>query len=362
MSELLVRVVKIDEIVPHPNADKLEIVKLGGWQIISGKGNYKAGDLAVHVPPDAMVPLQLAKSWEVDKYLAFGKRSPDVGRVRAARLRGYPSYGFLAPNDTAAPLDADLAAHYGITKYEPPPEPEGLQAGQMARNHPLFHTYTNIENLRNFPDKLNYGEPLVVTEKIHGTNSRIGWVRTQREDGTSELELAIGTHRTQRKTEDPGVYGLPWQKYENQLKNLLDWFCRISDKQVDSLIVFGEIFGAGVQDLHYGAKTEKDWRMFDIALNGEYLNYAALGYAAEEFGLPLVPRLGVGCYSFEQLVEFAQGNTTLADGHIREGCVIRPYLQERSWGRGEFDPNPRRTIFKLIGDDYLLRKGGSEHH
>ena len=46
MSDLLVNVVRIDAIEPHPNADKLEIVKLGGWQIVSGKGNYIVGDLA----------------------------------------------------------------------------------------------------------------------------------------------------------------------------------------------------------------------------------------------------------------------------------------------------------------------------
>lgn len=362
MSDLFVRVVKIDEILSHPQADRLEIVKIGGWQIISGKDNYKAGGLAVHVPPDAMVPRPLAVQWEVDKYLSFAKSEPDMGRVRAARLRGITSYGFLAPNDTYSHEGIDLASHYGITKYEPPPEPVGLRAGQMARNHPLFHTYTDIQNLRNYPDKLDYSLPLVVTEKIHGTNSRIGWIRVDHDDGRGELELAIGTHHNQRKIEDPGVYGLPWQKYENQLKNILDWICRISDKQVNSLIVFGEIFGAGVQDLHYGAKTEKDWRMFDIALNGEYLNYSALEYAAEEFGLPLVPRLGVGCYNFEQLIEFAQGNTTLADGHIREGCVVRPYHQEYSWGKGDLDPYPKRMIFKIIGDDYLLRKNGSEHH
>ena len=31
-----------------------------------------------------------------------------------------------------------------------------------------------IENLRNFPDILQNGEEIIVTEKLHGTNSRIG--------------------------------------------------------------------------------------------------------------------------------------------------------------------------------------------
>lgn len=368
MSELLVNVVRIDSIEPHPNADKLEIVKLGGWQIVSGKGNYAVGDLAVHVPPDAMVPRTLADQWGVTPYLSF-KQSAELdsstpggrGRVRAAKLRGIPSYGFLAPNDTEASLGTDVAAHYGITKYEPPPPPVGLQAGQQAKNHPLFHTYTDIGNLRNFRDKLNYNEPLVVMEKIHGTNSRVGWVRIQHEDGTSSLELAIGTHHTQRKPEDPGVYGMPLVKYGAVLENIKNWILTSYDTDINSIIIFGEIYGAGVQDLHYGAKKEKDYRVFDISVNGKYLPWSTLEYWHENLGLPLVPCIALGVFDFKQLIEFAQGNTTLTDDHIKEGIVVRP-LTESTWGKGDLDPYPKRTIFKLIGDDYLTRKNGSEYH
>lgn len=370
MSELLVRVVKIDSIEPHPNADKLEIVKLGGWQIISGKGNYAVGDLAVHVPPDAMVPRTLADQWGVTSYLSF-KQSAEFdsstpggrGRVRAARLRGLPSYGFLAPNDTFAPLDTDLAAHYGITKYEPPPEPEGLRGGQMTRNHPLFHTYTDIQNLRNYPDKLEYREPLIVTEKIHGTNSRVGWFLPT---DSNVYEKAIGTHRTQRKTEDPGVYGLPFQLYGDALYKA---FLRIllmmehpdvgNGTQVMSVIFFGEIYGPGVQDLTYG--KEKAWRVFDIAVNGSYLPWPYVKEVCEDFEIPLVPHIQPGFYSFTELCDLAQGETVLNPGQIKEGIVVRPYV-EKTWKNGDRDPNPKRMIFKIISDDYLLRKGGSEHH
>jgi RNA ligase (TIGR02306 family) len=369
MSDLLVRDVKIDEIVPHPNADKLEIVKVGGWQIVSGKDNYIVGDLVVHVPPDALVPLKLAQEWEVDKYLAFGKRSPDLGRVRAARLRGIPSYGFLAPNDTFAALGTDLAAHYAITKYEPPPPPAGLQAGQMARNHPFFHRYTDIQNLRNYPDKLDYAEPLVVTEKLHGTNSRVGWVLTPDPEHVAvpdALEKAVGTHRTQRKTEEPGVYGLPFQLYGEALdkafKRILVMMAHPDfgkGEQVRSVIFFGEIYGPGVQDLTYG--KERAWRVFDISVNGDYLSWPHLKDVCEEFGIPLVPYVHSTFYNFEELCALAQGETALNPGQIKEGIVVRTNV-ERRWKDGDRDPSPKRMIFKVISDEYLLRKNGTEHH
>lgn len=361
MSELVVTPVKITDLQPHPNADRLEIATIGGWRIVTGKGNYSVGDVVVHIPPDSMVPRQWADEWGVTQYLSW-KKNAASGRVRAARLRGEVSFGFLVPNESGAEPGDDLVEHYGIAKYEPPPPPVGMSAGQMRSEHPLFERYTDIQNLRNYPDKLNYDNPLVVLEKIHGTNSRVGWVKNRE---TGELELVCGTHRTQRDPEDCGIYSLPIDKYRDNLEELQRFLYEImldTGGELQSLVVFGEIFGAGVQDLHYGAKQEKDYRVFDILVNGEYANWQSLEHLCERFGLPTVPVLNRGILSFEELLELAQGDTTLDDEHIREGVVVRPMFEELTWGKGEQDPHPKRMIFKLISDDYLLRKGGSEFH
>jgi RNA ligase (TIGR02306 family) len=364
MSDLLVKVVQIDTIDPHPNADRLQIVKIGGWQIVSGKGNYKVGDLAVHVPPDAMVPKELADQWSVTPYLSW-RKDATKGRVKCVRLRGATSFGFLAPNDTAAEIDTNLAEVLGIEKYEEP-VPIGMQAGQIARNHPFFHTYTDIQNLRNYPDKLDYSLPLVVTEKLHGTNSRVGWVASNTDAGDVVLERVVGSHRTQRKLEEPGVYGLPFTLYGEALDKALARILVMMEhpdfgngEKVQSVIFFGEIFGPGVQDLTYG--KEKAWRVFDIAVNGRYFSWPHLKDVCEEFGIPLVPYVHSTFYNFEELCALAQGETVLNPGQIKEGIVVRTNV-ERTWRDGDRDPNPKRQIFKLISDDYLLRKNGSEHH
>src|SRR5262249_57795462 len=94
--------------------------------------------------------------------------------VRQVRLRGEPSWGLrVRPADPSWPVGTDVREHYGIGKYQPPVK---FSAGDSEPNHPLFQRYTEIENLRNFPGILTPGEAVVVTEKIHGTNGRIGWV------------------------------------------------------------------------------------------------------------------------------------------------------------------------------------------
>lgn len=361
MSDLLVRVVQIEEVLPHPNADKLEIIKLGGWQIVSGKGNYTAGQTAVHVPPDAMVSKELADQWSVTPYLSW-KKDATKGRVKCVRLRGATSFGFLAPNDTNAELDTNLAEKLGIEKYEEP-VPIGMQAGQIARNHPFFHTYTDIQNLRNYPDKLDYREPLVITEKIHGTNSRVGWVLTLDPEHIAvpdTFEKVVGTHRTQRKLEEPGVYGLPFTLYGEALDQALARILVMMEQpdfgrgeKVQSVIFFGEVFGPGIQDLTYG--KEKAWRVFDIAVNGYYFPWPHLKDVCEEFGIPLVPHICPTFYNFEELCALAQGETVLKPGQIKEGIVVRPCV-ERTWG------NDQRMIFKVISDGYMLRKNGTENH
>jgi RNA ligase (TIGR02306 family) len=365
MSDLLVRVVEIDEIKPHPNADRLEIAVVGGWQVIVGKDSYEVGDVAVHIPPDAMVLQEYADEWGVTQYLSF-KKNARAGRVRAARLRGETSFGFLVPNSLGEPAGTDLREVWEIEKYEAPAKTLG--AGQVSNEHPLFHRYTNIQNLRNYPNGLDYDQPVVVTEKLHGTNSRIGWVRRDvlsvlplevvdlPENERRQLalesgyELVVGSHRTQRQLEEPGVYGLPLKKFDEAFRHLLRLFNRSQ-----SIIVFGEIFGPGIQDLHYGRK-EPEYRVFDIAVNGEYLDYEELRMVCVAVGLPMVPVLYSGVYTFEELCHAAEGNTSLCFGeHIREGIVVRP-LAEGQWD------GCRRQIFKLISPDYLCRKGGTEDH
>lgn len=362
MSELVVQPVTIDAIKPHPNADRLEIAVVGGWEVVTGKGNYNVGDVVVHIQPDSMIPRLQAQAWGVEQYLSF-KKDSNMGRVRAARLRSHTSFGFLAPNESGAEIGADLSEHYGIEKYEPPAPPVGMSAGQMRSEHPLFHRYTDIQNLRNHKDRFCYDEPIVVTEKIHGTNSRVGWVRNTQDESMIKV---VGTHRTQRDPEDCGVYSLPFDLHGELLEKVFDWITERWDESVDgqlnSVLFFGEIYGAGVQDLHYGQTQEKGYRVFDISVNGEYLPWYKLEYIQDDLGLPLVPVLKSGVFNFEQLVQEAQGDTTLDDEHIREGIVVRPWGRELTWGKGDRDPMPKRMIFKLISDAYLTRKGGSEYH
>ena len=163
MSELRVEVVEIKEILDHPDADRLEIAKVKGWECVVQKGTHKPGDGVVYVPIDAVLPVELSDKLGVTNYLSRG-------RVRTAKLRGVYSQGLIIdmkhlPDNYY--LGDDVKDVLGITKYIPPPPPPNL-SGKRRNHHPDFHRYTDIENIKNFPDVLQEGEMVTITEKIHG--------------------------------------------------------------------------------------------------------------------------------------------------------------------------------------------------
>src|SRR3954454_13575114 len=181
MSSLIVEVCRVDAVERHPNADRMCICQVKGWRVCAGRdpdtgrNQFEPGDLCVYVPPDSVLPPELSDRLGCTRYLSPLARNadgvrPPRGRVRVARLRGEPSYGLIMPlDDPALPVGTDVAARLGVTRWEPPPE---VHDGDAEKPHPAFHSYTDVENYRNFPDLLVEGEEVVFTEKIHGKNCR----------------------------------------------------------------------------------------------------------------------------------------------------------------------------------------------
>jgi len=350
MSTLHVEAVEITDIRPHPNADRLVLVLAKGFQIVSGKDNdYSVGDIVVHIPPDAMLTKKWADEWKVTPYLAW-RKSEEKGQVKAAKIRGEVSYGFLIPNEFEAKLGEDLKERYDISKYEPP---ETHSAGDRLPEHPLFHRYTEIENGENYPDLFVVGEEVVATEKLHGTNSRVGVV-VEMDSGT--MSTLIGTHATQIGVTSESLYSYPLNQYFDKFEKLWELAqFNIGDTPIQSVVVFGEIFGGKVQDLAYGIKRGKyEYRIFDIAVNRIYMDFDQFELICQALDLPMVPVLYRGAYDLAKMQELATGKTTINDGpHMREGIVVKPVKERRA-------ARPGRVILKFKSPDYITRKGGTE--
>jgi RNA ligase (TIGR02306 family) len=342
MSSVIVEVAAVEEVTPHTNADRLCLARIKGWQSVIGKKKdgspqFEKGDKVVYIPPDATVPREMAEKLGIVTYLAErtnmeGERQLVVKRVR---LRGEPSYGFLVPPAEADwEVGRDVREHYGIGKFDPPVK---ITAGDSEPSHPLFQRYTDIENLRNFPTTFHDGEEVVVSEKIHGTNSRIGYV---------EGALVAGSHGLQRKRPEAAelatnTYWFPAD--QEGVMSLLDTL----KEEYKVVILYGEVYGSKIQKLHYGQRGGLGYAAFDLLLDEHYVGYDEFIELCTRFGVATVPILERGPFSLDLVRQHAGGATTLDDKHIREGVVVRP-VKER------LDPKIGRLILKYLSDDYLL--------
>jgi RNA ligase (TIGR02306 family) len=80
-------------VLPHPNADALELAQVNDYLCVVGKGAYRTGDLVAYIPEQSVLPDELIEFLGCRNYLAGAAKN----RVRAARLRGVLSQGICLP-------------------------------------------------------------------------------------------------------------------------------------------------------------------------------------------------------------------------------------------------------------------------
>lgn len=328
MTEFRCPVVRVGPVEPHQNADALEIVKVWGYPVVIRKGQFKPGDLAVYIPVDAIVPD--LPEWG----FLNGSR-----RVKAKKLRGVFSMGLLTEASSLLSEGDDATAFLGIEKYEPPVH--SSTGGENEHCPHFFPTYTDIEGLRRWGALLVDGEPVVVTEKLHGANGRWMWKGGR---------LWVGSRTCVKKDGDT----IWWQ-----VARRYDLPKRIEGRDV---VLFGEVFGQ-VQDLKYGHDRGApcSMRVFDVfdLQRGAYMDWQDVVAFCSQVGLDHVPVLHEGPWS-PTLMGLAEGESTLAT-HVREGFVVKP-ARERQALFSNVDPEGKergsfqRVILKMVGQGYHLRK------
>lgn len=304
---------------PHPDADKLSLMEVMGYEVCLRTQDWENGQLAVYIPPDYWVP-------DTEPFQFLKSDSSNWQRTRTRKFRGRYSFGFLIPlpDDLKDFREGDNAMDaLGIIRYEPP---ESTMAGDNESAPAGFYPKYDLENYQSFKDTLPVDAEIVATEKIHGANAR--YVYT---DG----RMRAGS-RTNWKKRDPNCM---WWKAVDQNPWIEEWCTQNPD-----ITVYGEVFG-NVQNLKYGAVGGQIFfRAFDLLQGLEWIGYdEARGLSGDL--LQWAPELYRGPLDIEHLQGIILGNSTLAD-HMMEGCVIRPVNEM-------IDPSFGRVILKLVSPRYL---------
>lgn len=157
MSTHEIPVIRIDKVVKHPNADTLGITEVFGWTCCVKLDDFKEGDLAVYIPPDYVVP-------KTTQFEFLG----DHRRIRVKKLRGIISQGLIIKAPEGSKEGDDVMELLGIERYEPPIQNSKITGGQAEGGNSLFSPKYDVESFQRYPNILQEGEEVLVTEKIHG--------------------------------------------------------------------------------------------------------------------------------------------------------------------------------------------------
>lgn len=354
MSTLAAELLEITYVKPHPNADRLDVAIVRGTICcVVRRGECAIGDRVVYFPPDLLIPRHEAERFGVTKYLKHavypGEVEKSPCRVAATRIRGVSSFGFFVPAAKVfaeePPLGTNVSAHFNAVKYEPPRK---LAADDVAPDHPAFHEYTSIEHWWRFPEAIPDGADVRITEKIHGTNSRVGLVRVG-----DQFEFMSGSHHCNRRRPESGT-SLYWEPLERE--EVLHLLTDLCDER-HNVVLFGEIFGPGVQDMDYGVSRDaRGYRVFDASVGGVYLDWDDLQAVCMKHGVSTVPLLYRGPFS-RQYLSLTDGPTWVGDPRGmfkgREGIVIA------TTSESYYAPTVRRVV-KSVSADYLARQGAED--
>ncbi len=371
------------EITPHGNAERLEVATVYGFQVIVKKGQYKAGDAVVYIPIDSILP-----QWLEDKLFPMTKdengnlQPPKIvlhhHRVRQIRIRGLASQGMLIDtqdvaekvNFKKAHLEDDLAAILGVTKYEPPARGPSCTQG-LGRNrnkkheHPMFHKYNGLDNIKWFPTLFKDGEEVVVQEKLHGTNARASvlpfiantWQKKLKKLFflAPKIEKCYGSNNVDisAATDYKGFYGE--DVYGKTFHNL-DVFSKLQMGE----IVFGEIVGPGIQKGYEYSLKEHKFVVFDMKRlqpdgKFEWLAPCDVEEFCKERGFDYVPVLYRGKYDRDLIYSLTKGRSVFdPKTKVREGVVVK--------AANGYCVAGNKKALKWVSEEYLADESNTDFH
>ena len=381
MADLKVEVVKVGEVKYHENADRLDVVKVWGYDVVTGRDEYLPGNVAVYFPVDSILPQEL------EDYIFEGsKMKLSKHRVRAARIRGCVSQGLLVDikkikrymqrnvnlqqQKFTIPVGADLTLDLGVTKHDPEKNKPAAMRGEQKKKrdcNPHFHKYYQMQHLLKYDTAFQEEDDVFLTEKIHGTNFRCGWVPRQVSNWIDKLRIKwYVKNRPFKKYLGLHPYEFVYGSHNVELKpdgkdnvyrqcvhvNEMWTACKYGE------VWYGEIYGPGIQSGYgYGLNDgEFEVRFFDIynvfqGENGGYIDFLEVATRCAEERLKVVPFWNT-VYDKENINQFLNDPGMISqvdDWTEAEGLVIRSYNEESFLGSG-------RKVLKLIANSYLLKK------
>ena len=404
----LAYVVNIDCIEPIVGSDNCEAAIVGGWRIMTRKGTFQPGDLAVYFEIDSKVPetdtyeFLAPKHYKIktQKYTFGGKGNfisqgllmafDDFKNNELEKYKLYDGddncyfYTFKAGDF----LTKELGVVYSVVDDNKRKSSVNKYARMKQRNAKLFAKYkflntlykkswgkkllflllgnrhdakasfwpswvikTDEERVQNLPQMFPPDDTTwFVTEKIDGTSTTFTMKRGRR----NKVEYYVCSRNVCFDKADKqcyyetNVYTEMAEKYnmEQVLQDILD-----KNKDLQFVTIQGETYGKGIQQRDYHMDYV-DFKAFNLIYgykdgSTKRFNPSEMTYILDNYNIPCVPILDIDFKlpnTIDEMVAYADGDSTV-DGDYREGVVLRTADGVNS--------------FKAVSNYYLTSKYGN---
>ncbi len=378
-------IVRIDTILPHPDPDttNLELIQLGGYQVVVRKGEFRIGDLGVYIQPDSVVPQTEPFRFIWGEHVGLDGKVPEKRRrITVRKFRGQWSEGLLLPvtafdelvDSTLTrylvrsdyPVGTDVSDTLGITHWNPDTTSDAESTTGKAARSPrrkfrlprtfkgwfrflwrfiisptgtirdvpfIIPTY-DVEAYKNYKGTFKPGEWVVVTEKIHGSNARFIFLDGEMYAGSRNQWKDVGGDDIWNKV----LKANPW----------IEQWCR----KYPGFALYGEVTPTQ-KGFDYGAK-EPQFFVFDVLTpEKKWMEYveAALKLldGADTSHYKEVPVLYYGPFDEGKISNLVDGASQVRGAkHIREGIVVKTVRERTHRGLG-------RAQLKLVSSEFLLK-------
>lgn len=196
MSSSYTAIVSKISVRPHPNADRLQLGTCLGNQVVVGL-DTKQDQLGVFFPTDGQLGHEYCEHnnlYTASARQRLGLPEGPTGffdhnrRVRAQRFRGERSDGFWMPleslswaGDVSGLKEGDTFTEFGgytiAQKYYTPATLRALAGqGPKRKDNRCFPKHDDTKQFRFVADQIPDDSVVYITEKLHGTSGRFGFV------------------------------------------------------------------------------------------------------------------------------------------------------------------------------------------
>ena len=340
---------QVSDIRPIEGKDRIEQVKVDGWNVIVVKGQFQNGDLCVYVEIDSQLPpKEEFKFLESKRYI-----------IKTMKMSGVRSEGIVFPLSILKKkhkLGDDVTKELGIIQYNKEVEVRKTLLGRlfsfMMRYlwfRKLFKkTISRKKVTSNWPGWIRKTDEDRIQNNTAFLKEDGGWTATEKLDGSSatyalkDNEFIICS-RNNRIYDEDNIWAKIAVKYN--IKGVLTSFARTTSAK--TIVIQGEIIGPKIQGNKYGLDDIRFY-MFNFIIDGVSLALEQPNFNGHEYimNVPVrFPWVNIKDKQVDDILEMATYPSTLNKDVLAEGLVFRQY---DDFGR-------LVRSFKAVSPEFLMK-------